>query len=46
VIERPDGRNEPGNPQVAINPAGFGLTANSGNARIEGLEAELHALLG
>jgi outer membrane receptor protein involved in Fe transport len=34
------------NPQLATNLAGFGITANGANARIEGLEAELHVLLG
>jgi len=33
------------NPQIATNLAGFGLTANGGNARIYGLEAEMQALL-
>jgi iron complex outermembrane recepter protein len=33
------------NPQVATNLAGFGLTVNGGNARIEGLETELQAIL-
>jgi iron complex outermembrane recepter protein len=33
------------NPQIATNLAGFGITANGGNARIYGLEAEMHALL-
>jgi iron complex outermembrane recepter protein len=33
------------NPQLATNLAGFGITANGGNARIVGLEAELQALL-
>jgi iron complex outermembrane receptor protein len=33
------------NPQVATNLAGFGITANGGDARIYGLEAELQALL-
>lgn len=33
------------NPQVATNLAGFGITANGGDARIYGFEAELQALL-
>jgi iron complex outermembrane recepter protein len=33
------------NPQLATNLAGFGITANGGNARIVGLEAEFQALL-
>ena len=33
-------------PQLATNLAGFGITANGADARIEGLEAEVHALLG
>jgi iron complex outermembrane recepter protein len=33
------------NPQIATNLAGFGITANGGDARIYGLEAELQALL-
>ncbi|MBV8341374.1 MAG: TonB-dependent receptor, partial [Gammaproteobacteria bacterium] len=33
------------NPQLATNLAGFGITANGGNARIYGLEAEMQALL-
>jgi len=33
------------NPQLATNLAGFGITANGGDARVYGLEAELHALL-
>ncbi len=33
------------NPQVATNLAGFGITANGGDARIYGLEAQLQALL-
>jgi len=32
-------------PQIATNLAGFGLTANGGDARIYGLEAEFQALL-
>jgi len=32
-------------PQVATNIAGYGLTANGGNARIKGAEGELQALL-
>ena len=32
-------------PQLATNLAGFGITANGGDARIEGLEGELRALL-
>lgn len=33
-------------PQLATNLAGFGITANGADARIVGLEAQLHALLG
>jgi iron complex outermembrane recepter protein len=33
------------NPQIATNLAGFGITANGGDARIYGLEADLQALL-
>ena len=33
------------NPQVATNIAGYGLTANGGDAHIKGLEAQLLALL-
>ena len=33
------------NPQLATNLAGFGITANGGNARVVGLEAEFQALL-
>jgi iron complex outermembrane recepter protein len=33
------------NPQIATNLAGFGITANGGDARIYGFEAELQALL-
>jgi iron complex outermembrane receptor protein len=33
------------NPQLATNLAGFGITANGGNARIVGVEAEFQALL-
>jgi iron complex outermembrane receptor protein len=33
------------NPQIATNLAGFGITANGGDARIYGLEAEMQALL-
>ena len=33
------------NPQIATNLAGFGITANGGDARIVGLEAEFQALL-
>jgi iron complex outermembrane recepter protein len=33
------------NPQIATNLAGFGITANGGDARIYGVEAELQALL-
>jgi iron complex outermembrane receptor protein len=33
------------NPQLATNLAGFGITANGGDARIWGLEGELQALL-
>jgi iron complex outermembrane receptor protein len=33
------------NPQLATNLAGFGISANGGNARIVGLEAEFQALL-
>jgi iron complex outermembrane recepter protein len=33
------------NPQIATNLAGFGITANGGNARIVGFEAEFRALL-
>jgi iron complex outermembrane recepter protein len=33
------------NPQLATNLAGFGITANGGDARIYGLEAELQARL-
>jgi iron complex outermembrane receptor protein len=33
------------NPQLATNLAGLGITANGGNARIEGVEGELRALL-
>jgi iron complex outermembrane recepter protein len=33
------------NPQIATNLAGYGLTVNGGDARIEGLEAELQAVL-
>ena len=33
-------------PQLATNLAGFGITANGADARIEGLEAELRSLLG
>jgi outer membrane receptor protein involved in Fe transport len=33
-------------PQLATNLAGFGITANGADARIEGLEAEMRALLG
>jgi iron complex outermembrane recepter protein len=33
------------NPQIATNLSGYGITANGGNARIIGLEAELQALL-
>ena len=34
------------NPQLATNLAGFGITANGADARIEGLEAEMHMILG
>lgn len=33
-------------PQLATNLAGFGITANGADARIEGFEAQLRALLG
>jgi iron complex outermembrane receptor protein len=33
------------NPQLATNLAGFGITANGGNARVVGFEAEFQALL-
>lgn len=33
------------NPQVATNIAGYGFTVNGGNARIEGVEGQLKALL-
>jgi iron complex outermembrane recepter protein len=33
------------NPQIATNLAGFGITANGADARIYGLEGELHTLL-
>jgi iron complex outermembrane recepter protein len=33
------------NPQIATNLAGFGITANGGDARIYGFEAEMQALL-
>ena len=33
------------NPQIATNLSGYGITANGGNARIVGLEAEFQALL-
>jgi iron complex outermembrane receptor protein len=33
------------NPQISTNLAGFGITANGGDARIVGLEAELQAIL-
>jgi len=33
------------NPQIAANLAGFGITANGGNARVVGFEAEFRALL-
>ena len=33
-------------PQLATNLAGFGITANGADARIEGMEAEMRALLG
>jgi iron complex outermembrane recepter protein len=33
------------NPQIATNLAGYGLTVNGGDARIEGLEAEMQAIL-
>jgi len=33
------------NPQIATNLAGFGITANGGDARVVGFEAELQALL-
>jgi iron complex outermembrane receptor protein len=33
------------NPQIATNLNGYGITANGGNARIYGLEAEFQALL-
>jgi len=32
-------------PQVATNIAGYGLTVNAGNARIKGVDGQLHALL-
>ena len=33
------------NPQIATNLAGFGITANGGNARVVGFEAQFQALL-
>lgn len=33
-------------PQLATNLAGFGITANGADARIEGMEAQMRALLG
>ena len=33
------------NPQIATNLAGFGITANGGDARIVGMEAQLQALV-